>query len=187
MATPLSMRATNFVTGAFHEDGFADFCDGYGGGMTKEKILEIMKDSRLGTYGTIGLVAMLSVKYLSLCTIPTSEVFIILVAGHTFSRFVPVVLVFTTPYIREDALSKSKPIGNNASVTSVIIASATGLASIFFLNWLQIVVILLATATLFLLFRIYIMKRTGGYSGDVLGALQQISEVLFYLIVAGNL
>lgn len=187
LAILLSMLATIFVTGAFHEDGFADFCDGYGGGMTKEKILEIMKDSRLGTYGTLGLVGILSVKYFSLCTIPTSEVFIILVAGHTFSRFVPVVLVFTTPYIREDALSKSKPIGNNASVTSVIIASVTGIAALFFLNWVQIVAILLATASLFLLFRIYIMKRTRGYSGDVLGALQQMSEVLFYLIVAANL
>lgn len=58
LALLLSMVVTIFITGAFHEDGFADFCDGYGGGITKERILEIMKDSRLGTYGTIGLIGI---------------------------------------------------------------------------------------------------------------------------------
>ncbi|TCO08046.1 adenosylcobinamide-GDP ribazoletransferase [Natronoflexus pectinivorans] len=183
LALLLSIIATIFITGAFHEDGFADFCDGYGGGMTKERILDIMKDSRLGTYGTIGLVSVLAVKYTALLAIPIPYLFIILVSAHIFSRFVPVVLVFTTPYIREDALSKAKPIGNQTSVTSLIIAMLTSAIPLFFLNWIHSVGIIVACAIVIVLFRLYIMKRTGGYSGDVLGALQQLCEVAIYLVV----
>ena len=86
LALLLSMVVTIFITGAFHEDGFADFCDGYGGGITKERILEIMKDSRLGTYGTIGLIGILSVKFATLIQIASPHIFLILVTSHIFSR-----------------------------------------------------------------------------------------------------
>jgi adenosylcobinamide-GDP ribazoletransferase len=187
IAILLSTIATIFITGAFHEDGFADFCDGYGGGITKEKILEIMKDSRLGTYGTIGLLSVLAIKVLALNAIPVADIFIILVIGHTISRFVPVILVYTTPYIREDALSKAKPIGNSVSLVSLVIASTTALLSLLFLDLMQIGTTLIVYAIVLWLFRKYIMKRTGGYSGDVLGALQQICEVAFYLSVVAFL
>ncbi len=187
LAILLSMVATIFITGAFHEDGFADFCDGYGGGMTKERILEIMKDSRLGTYGTIGLVAVLAVKFLTLATIPVPHLFTVLITGHVFSRFVPVVLVYTTPYIREDAMSKAKPIGNQTSEKSLLIALFTAILPFFFFSWMTILTVTIVSAAIFLLFRMYIMKRTGGYSGDVLGALQQLIEVGFYLTVCAIL
>lgn len=183
LAILMSMVATIFITGAFHEDGFADFCDGYGGGITKERILEIMKDSRLGTYGTIGLVAVLAVKFMTLASIPVPQLFITLVAGHIFSRFVPVVLVYTTPYIREDKHSKAKPIGNQTSEKSLLIALFTGILPFFFFSWMTILAVIIVSAAIFFLFRMYIMKRTGGYSGDVLGALQQLIEVGFYLTV----
>lgn len=66
IAVILSIVGTIFLTGAFHEDGFADFCDGFGGGIGTEKILDIMKDSRLGTYGSIGLLSMLALKFTTL-------------------------------------------------------------------------------------------------------------------------
>jgi adenosylcobinamide-GDP ribazoletransferase len=187
LALLISMIATIFVTGAFHEDGFADFCDGYGGGMDKMKILAIMKDSRLGTYGTVGLVAMLATKYLSLSEMAVPHVYLVLLASHMFSRLVPVFLVYTTPYIREDALSKSKPIGNSVSRSSLVIAFVTGLISVCFMSLSFVVVLLVASVFLLVVFRHYIMKRTGGYSGDVLGALQQLTEVLFYLLVVSGL
>lgn len=183
LALLLSMVVTIFITGAFHEDGFADFCDGYGGGITKERILEIMKDSRLGTYGTIGLIGILSVKFATLIQIASPHIFLILVTSHIFSRFIPVVLVYTTPYIREDALSKAKPIGNQTTTISVIIAMVTAIIPLVFINWKIVVGLVLISTMVLLLFRAYIMKRTGGYSGDVLGALQQLVEVAIYMVV----
>lgn len=182
LALLVSMGATILVTGAFHEDGFADFCDGYGGGMSTERILEIMKDSRLGTYGTLGLLAMLAAKYTSLASLPPPALYPLLVAAHTLSRFVPVVLVRTTPYIREDALSKSKPIGNHVSVPSLLIAACCTVPPLFLLPWRLTAAMAAASALVLLLFRRYILKRTGGYSGDVLGALQQLCELGLYLV-----
>jgi adenosylcobinamide-GDP ribazoletransferase len=185
LALLLSMLVTIFVTGAFHEDGFADFCDGYGGGLTKEKVLEIMKDSRLGTYGTVGLTAMLATKFMALSYLSIPLIFLVMIVAHIVSRFVPVLLVYTTPYIREDALSKAKPIGNQTTKTSVTIALITALIPLLFLDWLLIVGVAVASIVVLWLFRAYIMKRTGGYSGDVLGALQQLVEVAIYLVVVG--
>lgn len=181
IALLLSMLTTIFVTGVFHEDGFADFCDGYGGGTSKEKVLEIMKDSRLGAYGIIGIVGMLTTKFMALSYLPPSNLFVILIAAHTLSRFVPIILVYTTPYIQEDAVSKAKPIGNQVTKTSIAIALITTAATLIFFNWITIVAIIAVSTILFLRFQHYILKRTGGYSGDVLGALQQIIEVAIYL------
>lgn len=181
LALLVSMGATILITGAFHEDGFADFCDGYGGGMSTERILEIMKDSRLGTYGTLGLLGMLAAKYAALASLPPPALYLLLVAAHTLSRFVPVVLVRTTPYIRADALSKSKPIGNEVSVPSLLIAACCTVPPLLLLPWWLTAAMLVLSAAVLILFRRYILKRTGGYSGDVLGALQQLSELGLYL------
>lgn len=182
LALLVSMGATILITGAFHEDGFADFCDGYGGGMSTERILEIMKDSRLGTYGTLGLLAMLAAKYTALASLPPPALYLLLVAAHTLSRFVPVVLVRTTPYIRADALSKSKPIGNEVSVPSLLIAACCTVPPLLLLPWRLTAAMLVVSISVLILFRRYILKRTGGYSGDVLGALQQLCELGLYLV-----
>ena len=78
VAVLLVMLASLLLTGAFHEDGFADVCDGFGGGWTKERILTIMKDSRLGTFGVIGLISILGLKYLSLNELNSNSVNIII-------------------------------------------------------------------------------------------------------------
>src|SRR5215211_1296365 len=89
-----SMLASILTTGAFHEDGFADVCDAFGGGWTKEKILLIMKDSRLGTYGVIGLINMLGFKFLLLVelsvALPQWDFFFIIISAHSISRFAAV-------------------------------------------------------------------------------------------------
>ncbi|HWY97589.1 MAG TPA: adenosylcobinamide-GDP ribazoletransferase, partial [Bacteroidia bacterium] len=90
IAILLSMVASIWITGAFHEDGLADVCDGFGGGWTKEKILLIMKDSRVGAFGVIGLVMVLLIKYVSLSSIPSmGKLFVpfIIVSAHSLSRF----------------------------------------------------------------------------------------------------
>ena len=183
----LAMAVSVLFTGAFHEDGFADFCDGFGGGHTKERILEIMKDSRIGTYGTIGLMLMLGTKYASLLQIDEARTPFILIAGNAFSRVFPVLLIYTADYARLDATSKTKPVGKADSVFSLIFAAATGSSLLVFLQWHEIIIAIVLLMVVFLLFRMYIIKRLEGYTGDVLGALQQISEVLFYLVIAAKI
>ncbi len=183
----LAMAVSVLFTGAFHEDGFADFCDGFGGGHTKERILEIMKDSRIGTYGTIGLMLMLGTKYASLLQIDEARTPFILIAGNAFSRVFPVLLIYTADYARLDATSKTKPVGKADSVFSLIFALATGSSLLVFLQWHEIIITVVLLTVVFLLFRMYIIKRLEGYTGDVLGALQQISEVLFYLVIAAKI
>jgi cobalamin 5''-phosphate synthase/cobalamin synthase len=181
LAVLLSMLATIFITGVFHEDGFADFCDGFGGGYTKEKILTIMKDSRIGTYGSIGLVGMLSVKFLSLTAIDLKMIPLILVVGHALSRLMPVLVIFTSEYARADLESKSKPIGKKGKTTDLLIAIFFGLFWLAFLPLVFSAIIVPALLLVTVVFRRYIVGKLGGYTGDCLGALQQIAEVIFYM------
>ena len=134
------MIAGILITGAFHEDGFADVCDGFGGGWTKEKILTIMKDSAIGAYGAIGLVLLFLLKFQGLVqlidgsdnlifAIYNSQFIILLlfVAGHSVSRLAAISIVFTHNYSREDASSKSKPIAQSFSWREVVGALFFGL------------------------------------------------------------
>ena len=181
LAILLSMIATILVTGAFHEDGFADFCDGFGGGYTKEKILAIMKDSRIGTYGSIGLVGILAVKFLSLASFDTKTIPLAIVAAHALSRLMPVVVIFTSEYARADLESKSKPIGKKGKATDLLMAIFFGLFGLAFLPFLFSAIIVPVLLLVTVIFRKYITRKLGGYTGDCLGALQQLSEVIFYL------
>ena len=115
VALSLSMVGSLLLTGAMHEDGFADFCDGFGGGWTKEKILEIMKDSRLGTYGAIGLWTGLSLKWLCMSEVPLGKLFLTLIAGHSVSRFFSASFLFTHEYVRSGPTSKAGALCNRMS------------------------------------------------------------------------
>jgi adenosylcobinamide-GDP ribazoletransferase len=179
----LSMVMGILITGAMHEDAFADFCDGFGGGYTKERILAIMKDSSIGVYGAVGVVSILAVKFVALLSINPERIVFSLIAAHTFSRLMPVFLMFTSQYVRPDETAKAKTVGSNASLASLLVAFAVGAASLFLLTMNQAIVILISTTVVFIGFRAYVIKRTGGYTGDVLGALQQITEVVMYLVM----
>ncbi|MEM9981472.1 MAG: adenosylcobinamide-GDP ribazoletransferase, partial [Bacteroidota bacterium] len=127
-----------FLTGAFHEDGFADVCDGFGGGWTKAKILAIMKDSRLGTYGAAGLFFLLACKWALLYEITQMSLSVALLslwAGHSTSRFIAATFMYTHQYSREDAQSKVKPVAKQLSVGNLLIAGFWGLLPLaFFFN-----------------------------------------------------
>jgi adenosylcobinamide-GDP ribazoletransferase len=181
LAVLLSMLATIFVTGAFHEDGFADFCDGFGGGYTRERILTIMKDSRIGTYGSIGLIGMLATKYISLNSLDVAGIAVVLFIGHSLSRLMPILIIYTSEYSREDATSKTKPIGKKGKGLDFGLASIFGILPLIIIPGefaFSIILVLLLTT---FVFRSYIIRKLGGYTGDCLGALQQIVEVEFYL------
>jgi len=181
IALLLSMVASVLTTGAFHEDGFADVCDGFGGGWTKEKILLIMKDSRLGTYGVIGIGLMLLLKWTSLNYLPTELAVIALISGHAISRLNAVSLIFTDEYAREDDTSKTKPLATKMGMGGLIFALITGLAPLLLFANIYVWITLLPLLFVRWYFSRYFKKWIGGYTGDCLGAVQQVSEVVFYL------
>jgi len=175
-----SMFATIYTTGAFHEDGFADVCDGFGGGWTKDKILTIMKDSTLGTYGVIGLILILGLKFSALNNMGISYLPLLIIAGHSTSRFIATTLIFTHPYVR-DTNSKSKPAATKITRSMVFVSGFLGCVPlVFFFKW-QVFFVLIPMY----LSKMYLAKKfnkwIGGQTGDCAGAVQQLSEVVFYL------
>jgi adenosylcobinamide-GDP ribazoletransferase len=195
IAVLFSMIASILVTGAFHEDGFADVCDGFGGGWTKEKILLIMKDSAIGAYGAIGVVLLLLMKFLSTnmllvkLNIPNVNLyiayFLLFVTAHALSRLAAVSIVFTHQYSREDATSKSKPIAQSYTWREVVGAFFFGMLPLFVLSYFQwqIIVVLVPVFLMRVYLASYFQKWIDGYTGDCLGAAQQVCEVVFYLSV----
>lgn len=187
----LAMAATIRLTGALHEDGWADACDGLGGGWEKMQVLEIMKDSRIGTYGTVGLVLMLLAKAAALVEIAAHGVPIAIVAmivAHALSRFASTSLIHTLPYVREDDSSKSRPLAKQLSNVELLIAAVGGLLPLFLLQPVEALGAGVAVAIVtFWSARIFI-RRLGGYTGDCLGAVQQIAELATYLgiLIAWN-
>ncbi len=177
----LSMGSTILLTGAFHEDGFADVCDGFGGGWTKEKIMTIMKDSRVGAYGMIGVILLFILKYSTLNAIPASLFIPSLIAGHSISRMMAVTTMYNLPYVREDESSKSKPVTKNLHIKDLWIAIIIGLLSLLlFRNWMVYLTVIPVLIAKFWLDK-YFKKWIGGYVGDCLGTIQQVTEVVFYL------
>lgn len=179
----ISMLSTIYVTGAFHEDGFADVCDGFGGGWTKEKILLIMKDSRLGTYGVSGLILILALKFLTLREIPIHFITLTIIAGHSVSRFIATTLIYTHPYARDTADSKAKPAAKSITIEMVITSAVFGLAPLLFFKTSLIFLTLIPCYLAKMYLGGKFKKWIGGQTGDCAGAVQQLCEVVFYLSV----
>ena len=128
LAVLLSTAASLLATGAFHEDGFADACDGLGGGATRERALEIMRDSRLGTYGAAGLGLMLAAKVLALAAAPPAVIPWLLVAAHAASRSSAVLVIATSTYVRDSGIAA--PLADPMRPRGVAFALATGAAAV---------------------------------------------------------
>lgn len=181
IAIVFSMAASVLLTGAFHEDGFADVCDGFGGGWTKEKILLIMKDSRVGAYGVIGLIFMLSAKFYLLSSFNVTQLTVVLIAAHALSRWAAATFILTHQYVRENEDSKAKPVAKEFLGTHFLIASIFGfLPLLLFKNGYVFLLIVPVYGMKIYLGR-YFKKWIGGYTGDCLGATQQLCEITFYL------
>lgn len=187
IAVALSMMAGILATGAFHEDGLADSCDGFGGGWEKPQVLAIMKDSRLGTYGALGLGMVLGLKFLALCAMPLSVAMAAMIAAHALSRFLAVTVIYTQSYVRDDDSARAKPAAQSISSAGVLFAALFGLAPVMVFIYVPLMsvfalaLIVAACVAVRVLLGRYFIKRIGGYTGDCLGFMQQICEVVFYL------
>ena len=191
VAAVLSTAASIYITGAFHEDGFADTCDGLGGGMTKERALEIMKDSRVGAYGAIGIVCMLATKLSALAMLPPRVAVAALFVAHPLSRLAATALIWKLDYVRGEG--KAKPLAQQMTGAEFAIATVTcalPAACLLGTNALTpaavLAALIAATSAALWLGRLFI-RRLGGYTGDCLGAVQQLAEALIYIAVLATL
>jgi adenosylcobinamide-GDP ribazoletransferase len=182
IASGISLASTLLLTGAFHEDGFADVCDGFGGGYSAERVLEIMRDSRVGAFGAIGVVVLLGLKWNAVAALSAPLGLGILVAAHAASRGCAVSLMMTLPYVQSES-GKAKPLATRLSAPRFAVAMLFALLPTIALLpvrlWAALVVLFVIR---FVLAR-WFVRRIGGYTGDCLGAAQQIAEVVFYLTV----
>lgn len=196
IAIGLMLAASLLTTGAFHEDGFADACDGFGGGSTPERILAIMKDSRVGAYGAMGISLLLGLKWVTLLGLPDAVFPWAVIAAHVSSRWWAIGLIWRLQYVRADSGSKSKPLAQSLSGLEWL---ASGMISAIALVVVTLVmrargtdlhldVSLAATLVSGLtayLGGVYFQRRIGGYTGDCLGAVQQVAELVFLLTAVG--
>jgi adenosylcobinamide-GDP ribazoletransferase len=181
-AAIMALIAGIFITGAFHEDGFADVCDGFGGGYGKERILEIMKDPQVGSYGALGLVLLLSLKMSLLIELPSANVPLLLLAGHSISRLPPLLLMKRYTYARTEN-SKGGGAVFKPDIKDLLFAAVPALLPLAWLSplsWLAIIPVLLVNWQL----GRYFYRHIGGYTGDCLGASQQVAETVFYLSIS---
>jgi adenosylcobinamide-GDP ribazoletransferase len=200
VAALLCIVATVLLTGGFHEDGFADTCDGLGGHVSRERALEIMKDSRIGAYGAMGLVLMLGLKAATLSALGVASVWAAMAAvlmAHTASRTATVLMIAWLPYAGDEAHAKAKPLAQRARPSDVLIACFTTVlvAAVLVLaslrggvvgGWQSIAASLLAAALMLLWCARWLKKRLGGVTGDTLGATQQLVEVAMLLAWLGT-
>mgnify|MGYP001794648747 FL=1 len=185
IAILLSMIAAILTTGAFHEDGLADVCDGFGGGWTKERILAIMKDSVIGAYGVVGMALILLLKYITLVELAgiMSALYLITVlfSAHALSRFMAVVIIRFSKYARDNEDAKAKPVAKKLPFTSFFVAAVFGLVPLFCFQSFYVLAAIVPPILITFYLKGYFNKWINGYTGDCLGAVQQVTEVVFYL------
>lgn len=182
VAALLAVAAGVLATGALHEDGLADTADGLGG-ATRARALEIMRDSRIGTFGVLALGLVLAARVAALAALPPAAIPLLLVAGHAASRAVMVLTLATGRPARADGLASA--VGAGPGAGGLAVALATGAAALIALGWVLpwsavdggLAGLLLAPLAL----RLRVERRLGGYTGDTLGAVQQVGEAGLYL------
>jgi adenosylcobinamide-GDP ribazoletransferase len=190
VAVGLMLAASLLITGAFHEDGFADACDGFGGGRTAQQTLAIMKDSRIGAFGAIGIFVLLGLKWTVVANLPPVALPLVIVSAHVVSRWCAIGLVWHLRYVRWGDEGKSQPFDGGLPTREWLLSGLLGAALVATVavvtgvngsrieaQWLGLAAAVIMAAGCGLYFR----ARIGGYTGDCLGATQQLSELTFLL------
>jgi adenosylcobinamide-GDP ribazoletransferase len=199
VASALSLAATVWLTGAFHEDGLADTCDALGGAVSRERALAIMKDSRIGSYGAVALVLALVLKVATVSGLAGAArngglawAAMALIWSHAVSRAAPVWLVWRLPYAGDAEHAKAKPLATQVSGNGLVVALIwvwvasgaavsvtvlTGASSWATALWAAMSS-LAACASVTLCCARWLRRRLGGFTGDTLGATQQIVELV---------
>lgn len=188
LAVIAALLSRILITGALHEDGFADFFDGFGGGTTRERTLEIMKDSHIGTYGVLALIIYYLVMYNAILALQTtSQNPLIFIMVDSFCKFLASTIIYFLPYARKSEEAKNKLIYSKVPLYEKLASFAAGILPIVLLCPNDLFLPLLAgiagaVITCALLFT-KMKTQINGYTGDCCGATFILAEVVCYLVI----
>lgn len=177
IAALMAIATGVLITGGFHEDGLIDTADGLGGGETSERRLEIMKDSRIGTYGALAIVLSLALKVAALAGMPAFKAAVVLVAAHGLARAAAVVAMRLTPYAVAGRAGKWKPVPRGVSTGEAALGVLLAAWPFIFLPPLVALAGVVAGSVLAAAIVVQARRLVGGHTGDVLGAVEQLFEV----------
>lgn len=181
VALLLAMATRLLTTGCLHEDGLADFFDGFGGGSGRERILAIMKDSHIGSYGVIGLILYFGLYYLLLSGLPVPLAGCAMLAGDPFCKGVAGMIINRLPYARKEEESKSKTVYSRMAVHEYLVCAASGFLPLFWLPSVAYLGAAIFPIAIWFLLTSLMKKKIGGYTGDCCGALFLLCELSFYI------
>ena len=175
LASVLALTCGILLTGAFHEDGLADMADGFGGGWTKADVLRIMKDSTHGSYGVLAMILAILAKIFALSHMDPSRAPLILIACHTAARSMAITFFATHDYVREEG--KAQNVTARLPWIDLVWGLIPGAVGLLLVGWQ----VALVTTGVLLGLRMYLgrlfRRKIGGYTGDCLGASEQLAEV----------
>src|ERR1051326_1515137 len=174
-AAALALGASALLTGALHEDGLADVADGFGGGRDRDAKLEIMRDSRLGTYGALILMVSFVAKLAALATLPPA-----LAAAHALGRGVLPLMALNLPYARNEGLAANA--GRPDFATATGSAALALIIALLALPWTAALAAALAAGAVALALSVLAQRQIGGQTGDVLGAAEQGCETAILVL-----
>ena len=184
IAALFAITASVLATGAFHEDGLADSADGIGGAFEIEKKLTIMRDSRIGTYGSVALILTIITKFSAISLLDPGTAAGIIVGAHMLGRWTSVPLIKFNDYVREQGTGK--PFASMVTTNNVICSSVAALVlSVMCFGSMTVIVLPVVLTGLWLAQR-YVRRKLGGITGDVLGAVNSLTELLVYLIMSSG-
>lgn len=183
----LAMSLGFLITGGFHEDGWADTFDGLGGAFDKERKLAIMTDSRLGTYGSLALWSLLTLKAFALIELVAVATILVWVFAHGFSRWCAMSAMIWLFYVRTET-SKSKPVVQQLSIARWLCAGLVLLPFLIILPLGPLAFACLGGLLAAIVAMFFLHRQIGGYTGDTLGAMQQgieLTVLMLWLALAG--
>ena len=185
IAIIISLTTGVLLTGAFHEDGLADVCDSMGS-FDRDMKLSIMKDSRLGTYGVTGLTCLFLLKFFSLSSIAHEQqnVLVIFMIAHCLSRWSSLPLIYLNPYVSRDSKSGKNLIAGATNQNRLLAASLFTVLVLITLGSGNTIMLIFGSVMVLVISQYYFQKSFGGITGDCLGATNQLTELMVYLVFA---
>ncbi|MCR5745653.1 MAG: adenosylcobinamide-GDP ribazoletransferase [Bacteroidales bacterium] len=189
LAWLVALASRLLLTGCLHEDGLADFIDGFGGGTSRERTLTIMKDSHIGTYGVIGLIVYFALLLQLPAVVSRDTLIVVVLCGDCWAKCCAAQLINLLPYARTEETAKNKTVYKRMTLGELLLCFFFGLAPafvfVFALRWLpaSVLWLLLVPAGVMLLLAWVMRRRIAGYTGDCCGATFLLCELAFYLSV----
>ena len=178
------------ITGALHEDGLADFMDGFGGGSDRDRILAIMKDSHIGTYGVLGLIIYMLLLGTVLYSMPVTVAALTILAADPFSKMVTSQLVSMLPYARREEEAKNKTVYRKPTLAAGLSLTVHGMLPMVLMIWLTgiswYMIIFIPALVMYFLY-LLILRKINGYTGDCCGAVCLLVELAVYLVACAQM